>query len=151
LYRHDFDVLSPFERILETCAKDASPDLADPSFGLEAVVPELELTVTAYSSPPVTHRYVRKPFPTLSPCAVEKEDEKMVTSATPSTRSSSPIFGTLMALDLPDLADFPADQYVNTKMSEHMQLPLGQEGWSPESTMRFRQNVEDGLQHLLHL
>jgi hypothetical protein len=118
---------------------------------IEAVVPELELTVTAYSSPPVSHRYVRKPFPTLTPCAVEKDDEKMVTSATPSTRSSSPLFGTLMALDLPDLADLPADQYEKPKTREQMYLPFEQECWSPESMTFFRQKVEDGLHQLLLL
>jgi len=152
-YRDDFDSPSPFERLIETCTKDACPELEDPltgAFHLVEEVPDLQLTVTAYSSPPVTHRYVRKPFPTLSPSAVEKDDEKIVTSATPSTRSSSPLFGTLMALDLPDLADLPADQFEKSQRSEQCKLPeLELERWSPESTLRFRQNVEDGLRRLL--
>jgi len=151
-YRDDFDSPSPFERLLEACTKEASPDLADPligSFQLTEEVPEIQLTVKAYSSPPVTHRYVRKPFPTLSPSAVEKDDEKVVTSATPSTRSSSPLFGTLMAIDLPDLADLPADQYEKPPKSEQYQLPFELECWSPESTTHFRQSIEHGLQQLL--
>jgi hypothetical protein len=152
LYRDDFDAPSPFERLLEACTKEASPDLADPligSFDLTEEVPDFQLTVKAYSSPPVTHRYVRKPFPMLSPSVVEKDDEKMVTSATPSTRSSSPLFGTLMALDLPDLADLPADQYEKPPKSDRYELPFELECWSPESTTRFRQSIEDGLQQLL--
>jgi hypothetical protein len=154
LYRDDFDLPSPFESLLETCTKEACVDLGDPlggSFLDDVHIPDLQLTVTAYSSPPVTHRYVRKPFPTLaSPSAVEKDEEKMVTSATPSTRSSSPIFGTLMALDLPDLADLPADQCEQPRKNDPCQLaPLEMECWSPESTSHFRQNVEAGLQRLL--
>merc|ERR1711937_437893 len=95
------------------------------------LIEDVQLTVKAYSSPPVTHRYVRKPFPTLSPSNVEKDDEKMVTSATPSTRSSSPIFGTLMALDLPDLADLSADQCEKPLIKERCREPLEFECWSP--------------------
>jgi hypothetical protein len=152
LYRDDFDVPSPFEHLYETCTNEASTDLDDPligSFQLVEDVSDVQLTVKAYSSPPVTHRYVRKPFPTLSPSAVDKDDEKMVTSATPSTRSSSPIFGTLMALDLPDLADLPADQCDKPPMKERCPLPLEFECWSPESTSHFRQCIEDGLQQLV--
>jgi hypothetical protein len=152
-YRDDFDTPSPFEHLLEKCTNEASPDLADPLIGSFQLIEDVQLTVKAYSSPPVAHRYVRKPFPTLSPSAVEKDDEKMVTSATPSTRSSSPIFGTLMALDLPDLADLSADQCEKPPQSEHQtercQFPLELECWSPESLSLFRQLVEDGLQHLV--
>jgi hypothetical protein len=154
LYRDDFDSPSPFEHLFETCTNEACPDLADPldgSFLLVEDTSDMQLTVKAYSSPPATHRYVRKPFPSLSsPSAVDKDDEKMVTSATPSTRSSSPIFGTLMALDLPDLADLPADQCEKPPKKELYQLPLELHCWSPESTSNFRQSMEDGLVQLLN-
>ena len=47
LYRDDFDSPSPFEQLLETCTKEASPDQM-------IEVPDFELLITAYSSPPVT-------------------------------------------------------------------------------------------------
>jgi hypothetical protein len=172
LYRDDFDSPSPFEQLLETCTKEASPDQM-------IEVPDFELLITAYSSPPVaetrispesawyssppvTHRCVRKPFPMFSRYGAEEEDEKFVTSATPSTRSSSPLFGRLMALDLTDSADFSADDEPRRlsdfaidqdekpqKTGQH-QFMAELECWSPESTLRFRQSVEDGLQLFLH-
>jgi hypothetical protein len=155
LYRDDFDSPSPFERLLDRCTKAASADPIDN-------MPDLQLTLTSYSSPPATHRYVPKPFPTLSPIAVGRfDDEKFGSSATPSTQSSSPIFGTLNALDLPDLADvsddqprrysgLAFDQYEKPQKTGPYQFISELECWSPESTSRFRQDVEDGLQYLLH-